>query len=184
MHAFSQQIITSAALAAGLPEGRVISLSKGDNLTMPRPRVELQWLPETYTRTGRKLGHRRHESPETRALKRELYTVKLDVSANVLAETPVWLSAFERDFIAALPRGVNDSRGNWIQVRAEKASFGNAPETRVGLDTIKVFDKAEKLLVVSFTWRITRDEQQKMITDVNLIPHWVDQGEKHGESKN
>lgn len=181
MHAFTQRIITTAAEAAGLPEGRVITLSKGDNLTIPRPRIELQSLPETFIRTGRKLGHRKHETRETRSLKRELYEVKLDVSANVLAETSAWLSAFERAFFAALPSGANDGQNNWVKIRAEKAAFSAPPEARVGLDAIKVFEKAAMLLMISFTWRIAAEQAQDMITDVNLIPTWVNQGETNGE---
>lgn len=182
MQALTLSIIETAAQAAGLPKGRVLTASKMDNLTIPRPRLELQWLPETIARTGRKLGHVRHAEPETRTLKRELYVVSLDVAALILAESPAWLSRFEAAFLAALPRGVNDAAGNWIQIRAARATWTNEPDTRVGLDVIKVFDKAEKLLVVTFTWRVSGDEMQDMITDVTMKPTWATQGEKdHGD---
>ena len=156
-------------MAAGLPGERVISLSRGDSLTIPRPRIELQWLPETYTRTGRKLGHIKNDADKTRrTLKRELYQVKLDVSANILAETSLWIAAFERDFLAALPRSGNDTAGNWVKIRAARAEWANTPETRVGLDVIKVFEKAAKLLVISFMWRITEEEAQRLIPRINL----------------
>ena len=108
MQALSKAIITEAAQAAGLPEGRVMGLSASDNLTIPRPRIELQWLPETYTRLPRKLGHLWPcADRETRLLKRELYQVKMDVSANVLAEDAAWLSVFISAFVAALPKGAH-----------------------------------------------------------------------------
>nr|DAW17989.1 MAG TPA: hypothetical protein [Caudoviricetes sp.] len=59
MQTFATGVITQAALDAGLPEGRVIDMVKKDNLTLQRPRIELQFLPEKYTRTGRVLGVRR-----------------------------------------------------------------------------------------------------------------------------
>ena len=112
MRAFVTEVITRAALAAGLPEGRVIDIVKKDNLTMDRPRVEMQFLPEKYTRTGRKLAVKRTKTEQIS--KRELYEVELTVNANVLADDREWLEAFCVDFVAALPRGGNDSRGNWI----------------------------------------------------------------------
>ena len=169
MQEFTTAIIEAAARSAGLPEGRVMSLSKADNLTIPRPRIELQWLPETYTRLPRKLGHLWPDaSKKTRLLKREIYRVKLDVSANILTEDAVWLSAFTAAFVAALPKGMNDERDNWVLITAQRGEWLNQPEKRVGLDVIKVFDKASQILIISFTWRITREEMQQMITDITL----------------
>ena len=41
MQAFATEVITQAALSAGLPEGRVIDIVKKDNLTIRRPRIEV-----------------------------------------------------------------------------------------------------------------------------------------------
>mgnify|MGYP000583344054 CR=1 FL=1 len=71
MRTFATDIITRAALAAGLPEGRVIDKTQKDNLTIKRPRMELQFMPERYTRSGRTLGLSRDGAVQTR--KRELY---------------------------------------------------------------------------------------------------------------
>ena len=46
MQTFVTETITRTALAAGLPEGRIIDLAKKDNLTIERPRIEVQFLPE------------------------------------------------------------------------------------------------------------------------------------------
>ena len=89
MQAFAREAVTRAALAAGLPEGRVIDMVKKDNLTIERPRLEVQFLPEKFTRTGRKLAAYRTEKTHIR--KRELYAVELTVNANVLADDRDWL---------------------------------------------------------------------------------------------
>lgn len=60
------ETISAAALAAGLPEGRVIDRTVGDNITLKRPRLELQVLKERFTRTGRKLGIRRESGEKVR----------------------------------------------------------------------------------------------------------------------
>lgn len=166
MQAFATEVITHAALAAGLPEGRVIDIVKKDNLTIERPRIELQFLPEKLTRTGRKLDVRRTKTELVR--KRELYEVELTVNANVLADNRAWLEGFSVDFVDHLPRGENDSRGNWIQVRAQKATFGRPPDKRVGDEVIEVFTKVNRLFVLTFTGRITNEETEALIPSFNI----------------
>lgn len=168
MQTFAMETITRAALAAGLPEGRIIDLAKKDNLTIERPRIEVQFLPERYTRTGRKLAVTRTKTEHIR--KRELYEVELTVNANVLADDRAWLEAFCVDFVAGLPRGGNDSRGNWIKVRAQKATFGRAPDKRLGDEVIEVFVKVNRLFVLTFTGRITREEAETLIPAYTINP--------------
>lgn len=177
MQTFAMETITRAALAAGLPEGRIIDLAKKDNLTIERPRIEVQFLPERYTRTGRKLAVTRQSveaGDGTKKLmlcrKRELYEVELTVNANILADDRAWLEAFCVDFVARLPRGGNDSRGNWIKVRAQKATFGRAPDKRVGDEIIEVFTRVNRLFVLTFTGRITREEAETLIPAYTINP--------------
>ena len=65
--------------------------------------------------------------------------------------------------MAALSSGGNDSRGNWIRVRASQATFGRAPDKRVGEKVIAVFTRVNRLYVVTFTGRITREEAEELI---------------------
>lgn len=166
MHAFATDIITRAALAAGLPEGRIIDLVKKDNLTIERPRIELQFLPEKYTRTGRTLAVSRTKTEQVR--KRELYEVDQTVNVNALADDEAWLEQFSVDFVAGLPPGGNDRRRNWVKIRAQQATFGRAPDKRVGDEAIKVFTKVNRLFVLSFTWRITREEAEALIPSFTI----------------
>ncbi|WP_300786537.1 translation initiation factor 2 [uncultured Desulfovibrio sp.] len=182
MQAFAREVITRAALAAGLPEGRVIDIVKKDNLTIKRPRVELQFLPEKYTRTGRKLAVYRTETTLIR--KRELYEVELTVNANALADDRAWLEAFSAEFVANLPRGGNDSRGNWIRVRAQRATFGRSPDKRVGEKVIEVFTRVNRLFVLTFTGRITGEELAELIPSLTITTCIRQQGEApYGDEK-
>ena len=179
MHAFVTGIITTAAQAAGLPEGRVIDQAAKDNLTLFRPRVEIQFLPERYQRTGRSLSVSRTLTELAR--KKELYTVDLSVAANVLAEDRAWLDTFCRDFVVNLPRGANDDRGNWVKIRAEKATFGRAADKRVGNSVIEVFLKVNQLLNISFGWRITAEEVEQLIPTFTINAYW--KGDCNGEKE-
>ncbi|WP_337375458.1 translation initiation factor 2 [Desulfovibrio piger] len=168
MQTFATETITQAALDAGLPEGRVIDMVKKDNLTLQRPRIELQFLPEKYTRTGRKLDVYRTKTAQFR--KRELYEVEQTINVNILADNRIWLEKFCVAFVAALPRGGNDSRGNWVRVRAQQATFGRSPDKRVGNQVIEVFTRVNRLFVISFTWRITGKEAEALIPAFTIKP--------------
>ncbi|MFI3271827.1 MAG: translation initiation factor 2 [Pseudomonadota bacterium] len=160
------QSISRAAYQAGLPDGRLIPQTAADNITLARPRLELQFLPATYTESGRAISLRRTKVDELP--KREAYIVTQNVVATVFAEHDAWLSAFAYDFIKALPRGFNDSRGNYVTVKAEEATFTRPPDKRVGNSVIKVFNKVETLFTIAYTSRITRDEAVGLIPSVEI----------------
>ena len=161
MQAFATETITRAALSAGLPEGRVMQAVAADNLTLKRPRVELRFLPEKYTRTGRKLAVKRTETEQIR--KRELYEVELTVEARVEADDEAWLESFSRAFIVNLPRGGKEALGNWVRVRVQKGTFWRAPDQRLGEGVIKVFTRVNRVFALTFTGRITREEREALI---------------------
>ena len=137
MQAFATEVITRAALAAGLPEGRVIDMVKKDNLTIKRPRIELQFMPETLTRTGRTLNVCRQSTDQIR--KRELYEVELTVNANILADDRAWLERFSYDFVAALSSGATT---------AGATGYGYGP-ARPPLDALRTSAWAKKSLPCS-----------------------------------
>jgi hypothetical protein len=168
MRALAMRIITDAARAAGLPEGRVMDVSAADNLTLPRPRLEVDFLPDSYTRTGRKLAVTREKA--TQSTKKELYEIRFDLTAHVYAEDAVWLEAFEYDFVAAFPRGMDDARGNWIRIRVNQATFKKQPTKRVDLDEITVFTNIDTLFLVTLTGRVTREDEQALLTTFSIVP--------------
>lgn len=175
MQTFVQNIILQAGLAAGLPDdldgGRVMSLSASDNITLPRPRIEVQFLPEQWTRTGRGLHMSRTKIQQT--AKKELYIATLRVSANVLANDAVWLSAFCPAFVRAMPAGTNDTAGNWVKIRVAQATYSNTPTKRVGTQAIKVFTKLSQLFECVFTWRVTDEQVAALITTITIkTPQW------------
>lgn len=170
MEKLIMETVTQAAVAAGLPAERVMTESAKDNLTLPRPRLEVQMQPATYKRTGRKLGVTRTKTQHT--TKRELYEVSQQVLLNVLAEDENWLSKFGFEFVVALPKGVNDERGNWVGIRVQKATPGKPPVKRVGDAEIVVFTRLNTLFLLTFTGRVTEEITHDFITKVNIKPQW------------
>lgn len=176
MRDFAREIIARTAARAGLGEERVINLVNKDNLTIDRPRVELQFLPEKLSRTGRKLAIWRTGTQQYR--KREIYQADLDVAANILAEDEEWLAGFSYAFLTALPRGLNDTRGNWVKIRGEKATFGRPADKRVGDEVIEVFKKSNELLLLTFSWRMSAEEVEELVPGWKLNINWESQDGK------
>lgn len=170
MEKLVMETVTRAAVAAGLTPERVMTESAKDNLTLPRPRVEVQLQPVTYKRTGRKLGVTRTKTQHI--TKRELYEVSQQVLLNVLAEDEKWLSTFGFDFVRALPKGLNDERGNWVGIRVQKATPGKPPVKRVGDAEIVVFTRLNTLFLLTFTGRVTEEITHDLVTKININPHW------------
>jgi hypothetical protein len=179
MRTLAMQIITDAALAAGLPEGMVMDLSAADNLTLPRPRLEVDFLPDSLTRTGRKLAVTKKpagtelaqaSSVPAAIIKKELYEVRFDLTAHVYAEDAAWLEAFEYTFVAAFPRGVDDQRGNWIRIRVNQATFKKEPTKRVGASEITVFTRIDTLFLITLTGRVTQEDEQALLTTFQIVP--------------
>lgn len=170
MKALAKDVISGAAVKAGLDAEKIYDAVESDNLTIKRPYLTIQFLPETYTRTGRKLGVKRNDAEIIR--KREFYELELNVAVQVLAEDEMWLSDFAYTFIRALPGGQNDSRGNWVKIRAEKAEFSRPPDKRVGNAVIEVFKKRDQLFDLTFTGRITSEEYEALIREYNINTYW------------
>lgn len=172
MRTLAHSIIATAAEAAGLPAGRVTTQSAKDNITLPRPRLEVQYLPESYLRTGRVLCRQRDgaSTPPVQRTRRELYAVRLPVVAHVLADDDAWLDAFTPAFVAALPPGVNDARGLWVAVRVQRAEFAGYAEKRVGAAAVNVFTKRSRLFTIDFTWRVATEEVVRLLTDITITP--------------
>lgn len=166
MQELALNIIEATAEQCGLAKDKIMSLSMADNLTLPRPRMELDFLAEPFFRTGRKLAVTRENNRQT--TKTELYETWLEISANILADDEAWLLSFCYDFIATLPKGANDSRGNWVKILVQEATFTKPPTKRVGATSIEVFTRVNKLLLLRFIGRVTAEEHIGLITDFNI----------------
>ena len=157
--------VREAAGLLNLSPDRVMTKSVKDNLTLPRPRLELDFLPETFERTGRLLGP---IPAGAENVKKELYQVSLPIAAQVLADDPAWLKEFCYRLIAALPRGFNDAGGNYVKLRASQGEWEGFTLKRVGHQVIDPIVRRGYLLHLNALWRITQDEMIKYITSVNF----------------
>ncbi len=167
IHGLIMEKVRDGAELLGLPRERVISKSLSDNITIPRPRIELDFLPETLTRGGRKLGAERIDQGALN-IKRELYEVSLPIAAQILADDEDWLKEFSYRLIAALPRGFNDDAGNFVKLTATQGEWENMAVRRVGDTVIEPIVKRGCLLHLTALWRVTADEAAELIKTINL----------------
>ena len=158
--------VRDAAGLLGLERDMVMTKSEKDNLTLPRPRIELDFLPETYNRTGRLLGAK--AAGAENIIRKELYEVSLPIAAQVLAKEPDWLKEFCYRLVAALPRGFNDAAGNFIKLQAAQGAWEGFTLKRVGSQVIDPIVKRGYLLHLNATWRITQDELVRYVTSVSF----------------
>lgn len=159
--------VRDSAELLGLPRERVMTKSEKDNITLPRPRIELDFLPETFTRTGRPLGSI-PVGAESFHQRRELYQVSLPVAAQILFSDPARLKEFCYRLVAALPRGFNDAAGNYVKLRAHKGEWEGFTLKRVGDQVIDPIVKRGYLLHLNVTWRVTGDRLLNYITEINF----------------
>lgn len=160
--------VRDAAELLGLDRQKVMTKSAKDNLTLPRPRIELDFLPEKFERTGRLLGEKPAGAENIKTIRKELYQIDLPVAAQILADDPAWLKEFCYRLIAALPRGFNDAAGNYVKVRASQGQWEGFTLKRVGDQVIDPIVRRGYLLHLNFTWRITQDKLVNYISTVNI----------------
>ena len=162
--------VADAAELLSLPRERVMTKSAKDNLTLPRPRIELDFLPETYNRTGRLLGSQPAGAQNicAKTIRKELYEISLPVAAQILADDPTWLKEFCYRLAAALPRGFNDSLGNYVKLEAAQGQWEGFTLKRVGNAVIDPIVKRGYILHLNALWRVTKNELQNYITAVDF----------------
>ena len=167
--------VAEAAETLGMSRERVMTKSASDNLTLPRPRLELDFLPETYTRTGRLHGGPGlpglSPGPGRMRYKKELYQVSLPVAAQALADDEEWLKDFSWRLLSVLPRSFNDKRGNYVRLAAAMGQWEGYEARRVGEAVIEPIVRRGYLLHLTAIWRICQEELVTYVGKVDLNVH-------------
>lgn len=159
--------VRDAAGLLGLPREHVMTKSYQDNLTLPRPRVELDFLPETYRRTGRGLGTIKLSEDHLK-IKKETYEIDLPVVAQILAKDPEWLKESCYRLAAALPRSFDDRHGNHVTLQATQGEWEDFNVRRVGVKEIDPIKKRGYLLHIRVTWRMTSEQLIEKVSGIDL----------------
>lgn len=165
MRAFIESVVRDAAGAAGIET--VMLKAASSNITMPKPRVEIEFLQDTFISTGRVIGKRKMNGTEVRV--HERYEVDSPVMLHLTDNDDSRVQQLSAGLVLAFPKGVADANNNWVRIKASSAEWRvkNAPV--VGIKRIEPLIERLRLIRVSFTWRLTFEQAVPYITDINFI---------------
>ena len=162
---FAFNIILTAALSAGIVNSEaVIKKPEKQTLLLPKPRVEVEFLTEDYTkRTGKIAKFKTPGKQDEMTIRRKLYQTQLTVRAVIRAEEEAWVESFIREFLVSLPVKTADSFGNLVKIRAQKADRGGYESKMV-----EPFKKRSNALHILFTGMLTKDSSLPLIKEIDL----------------
>lgn len=168
MRSLAESIITTAAVAAGVPEAAVMDEpDKQRSAILPKPRLEIGWLPEDLVRDRRRLARLpRPATPEedTHAVTRwVVYRRTLRGRLTLRTEDGDSLETMSRAFLLALPKSAPDADGNLVTIRADKAVRGGF-NSRVA----EPLPERSCAIHVSFAGWLCRDESTPWIKQVTF----------------
>jgi hypothetical protein len=169
MRELVEGIVKTAAVAAGLAESAVMRKPEKESPVLPKRRVEIEFQPERFKPSGRKVGKFPTPGKEDkfRTVRKELYVTVQPVSVRVASNDEAWLSAFSRDFVRALPRKSVDGDGNRITITVSEAEYGGFTGKLV-----EVFKKRSRTFHITVEGRLTEDSEIPLITDVTITPNY------------
>ena len=164
MRTLAKQIITTAAIAAGMPAASIMDKPAQQSALLPMPRLEIEMMPQDIKRRPRHFARLLGINPATHVTHRwRTHDFSLQVRAEIRADNEAWLEQFFKDFIVGLPGKIADAGGNLVTVRPYRAERGGF-ESKL----VEVFVKRSIPVWITFAGGLYRDDQVPLITDINI----------------
>lgn len=174
MMTLARRIITETAVKAGIPESNIIDIAP-DSITLPKPRLDIQFLPETAIKTGRKLAETRNADGVNNIL--SLYEVRLSVACNIYTSTVDELEKLSGAFIKALPRKFADAENNIVKLWFASGQWKATGGTQIGLKKIEPIKTRSRLIRIDFIYHVTTDRLTPYLKDFEF-KHEVQYGKE------
>lgn len=163
MRAIAKQIISAAAIDAGMPAEKIMDKPDRQTAILPMPRLEIEMMPQTIDRRPRRFARLPGEEPTHITHRWRTHVLSLQVRAEIRADDPEWIEQFFKDFITALPGKAADSAGNLVEIKPNRAERGGFESKQV-----EVFVKRSIPVWITFEGGVYRDKQVPLITDVTF----------------
>lgn len=167
MRTLVEQLITSAAMAAGFDASAVMDKPERENpMLLPSARVQFEFLPAALTWSPRRIAKFASQyNPEThRTVRTRTYERAILVRVELITADETFLETATLAFLAALPGKTADGNGNLVKIRASKAELRGFESK-----TVEVVTRRSTLIHIQFTDMICTDEDVPLITSVNLV---------------
>lgn len=162
---FARQVIKTGAIKAGIPEKNIIDLA-ADSITLPKPRLDIQFLPEVFRKTGRTLAINKSDAGFEKIL--SVYEVRLGVACNIYTATTQELEKITNAFIKALPRKFANAENNIVKLWVASGQWKIVGGTQVGLTKIEPIKSRSRLIRVDFVYHVTEDRLTPYMKEFNL----------------
>ena len=165
MRSFAKDIVTRAAVAAGIDQAAVMDKPKKESIALPEKRIQLEYLSQTLKKSFKRVARvASTENSEThRTIRSRIYETDLTVRAAIKSNDEAWLETFVNTFLVELPHKVATPENNLVTVEATRAVRGG-----FGTRTVEVFKKRSNALHITFKGMICKDKDVPLITDVNI----------------
>jgi hypothetical protein len=128
MRSFAESVITQAAVAAGLPAASVMAEPDKQSILLPKPRLEMAWLPEELTRAPKRLARLPRSTDGTSdthcRMRWVVYARKLAGRLTLRAEDGDSLETLTLAVLLAMPALTADPDGNAVTITAVTAARG------------------------------------------------------------
>jgi hypothetical protein len=165
MIAFAREIITQAAVAAGLDETAVMDKPEKETVLLPEKRIQLDFLEQPLERKFKRIARRQSsDNPDThRVIRSRLYKTNLTVRTEIKSNDEDWLETFIKQFLVELPRKAATEDNDLVVIEATRAVWSGFRQR-----TVEVFKKRSNTLHICFKGMICKDEEIPLIMDVNI----------------
>jgi len=165
MRSFAKDIITQAAVAAGLDQAAVMDKPDKETILLPEKRIQLEYLPQGLERSFKRVARATTPKKEKthRTIRARIYKTDLTVRAEIKSNDEDWLETFVNTFLVELPHKVATPENDLVTVEATRAVRGG-----FGKRTVEVFKKRSNALHITFKGMICKDREVPLITDVNI----------------
>ena len=164
MRALARQIITTAAMAAGISEADVIDKPKRQTNMLPKPRLEFETLTQDMDRDGKLFARLPGSDPDVYSKHRKrLYKLKLNIRAVIRAETAEDVESLYKAFILALPVRTSDGDNNLVTVNVERLERGGFES-----QLVEVMGQRDVSLLITFEGGIYQDSEIPWVKEVDV----------------
>jgi hypothetical protein len=162
---FIEALIRCTAANIGLEK---VILRAESNPTLPKPRLEFEFLQDSYIPTGRKIA--KHSAAGEQIIVYERGEVDTPVMLYIIDNNDERIEKLSRELILMFPKGVADTYNNWVRIRPVLAEWSGFKAPTLGVAALRIEPVIERTFSVkiSFTWRLTYERAAAYITDIRL----------------
>lgn len=164
---FVKDIIVKAGVNAGVPNEHIL-LELSNNIITPKPAISIQFLEETFTKTGYSLANFIDKQKKEMEHIISLYEVRLPIICNIYADNNEEINAISNAFIKGLPRKIADKNNNIVKIKATSSNWEIVGGSTIGLKRVEPIIKRQRLVKIDVYYHISDSTIIALMDNVNI----------------